>query len=165
MRVRPSEINRLDIVRIFHPAKDNWNVLYVEFASEHQVDQLFSYTRGMVKQDHRMVRWFPKQMYDRYRAIETEAYKIRKDLKLKTRVKIGRNDIEFSIRDPRSTVWKRQDLPENLPKFDFDSYIRPEITSSPPPGRPGRVQILRREVEPEHSDSEATEEVQSTEEN
>ena len=49
MTVAPSEIEKLHIVRIFHPAKENWNVLYVEFGNEYQVDKLFSYTRGMVK--------------------------------------------------------------------------------------------------------------------
>ena len=73
MKVQPSEIEKLDIVRIFHPAKENWNVLYVEFGNEYQVDKLFSYTRGMVKQDHRVVRWYPRQMYDRYRAVESIA--------------------------------------------------------------------------------------------
>jgi hypothetical protein len=140
MKVQPSEIEKLDIVRIFHPAKENWNVLYVEFANEYQVDKLFSYTRGMVKQDHRVVRWYPRQMYDRYRAVESIAYEIRKKLSHKTRVKIGRNDIELSTRETGSAVWKRQALPDNLPKFDLDSFSGP-ATSSPPPGRPGRSLI------------------------
>ena len=35
MKVKPSEIEKLDIVRVFHPARDNWNVLYVELVSEY----------------------------------------------------------------------------------------------------------------------------------
>jgi hypothetical protein len=142
MKVEPSEIEKLDIVRIFHPAKDNWNVLYVEFGNEYQVDKLFSYTRRMVKRDHRVVRWYPKQIYDRYRAVESIAYEIRKKLGHKTRVKIGRNDIELSTRETGSTVWKRQALPDNLPKLDLNhSSSGPATSSSPPPGRPGRSQI------------------------
>ena len=144
MKVKPSDIEKLDIVRIFPPAKENWNVLYVEFGNEYQVDKLFTYTRGMVKQDHRVVRWYPKQMYDRYRAVESVAYEIRKNLKHKTRVKIGRNDIEPSTRETGSTVWRRQALPDHLPKFDLDSSFRPAITLSPPPGRPGRAQVFVR---------------------
>ena len=71
MKVKPSDINNLDIVKIFPPAKDNWNVLYVEFGSEYQVDRLMAHTREIVKQDHRVVRWFPKQMYERYGAVES----------------------------------------------------------------------------------------------
>lgn len=142
MKVQPSVIEKLDIVRIFHPAKENWNVLYVEFGNEYQVDKLFSYTRGMVKQDHRVVRWYPRQMYDRYRAVESIAYEIRKKLSHKTRVKIGRIDIELSTRETGSAVWKRQVLPDNLPKFDLESFSEPTTSSSsPPPGRPGRSQI------------------------
>ena len=157
MKVRPSDIDKLDIVRIFHPAKENWNVLYVEFGNEYQVDKLFSYTRGMVKQDHRLVRWFPKQMYERYRAVESVAYEIRKSSQHKTRVKIGRNDIELSIRESGSTAWRRHSLPDNLPKIDLDCTFRSLTVSSPPPGRPGRPQAdLSKKseevavIEPEH---------------
>ena len=146
MKVRPSDIEKLDIVRIFHPAKENWNVLYVEFGNEYQVDKLFTYTRGMVKKDHRVVRWFPKQMYDRYRAVESMAYEIRKNLKQKTRVKIGRNDLELSTREIGSSFWRRQALPTSLPKIDLDSSFRPAILSSPPPGRPGRGQLFGRSI-------------------
>ena len=52
MKMKPSDIDKLDIVKIFPPAKENWNVLYVEFGSDYQVDMLFSHTRNMVKQDH-----------------------------------------------------------------------------------------------------------------
>jgi hypothetical protein len=140
MKVRPFDIDKLDIVRIFHPAKENWNVLYVEFGNEYQVDKLFSYTRGMVKPDHRLVRWFPKQMYERYRAVESVAYEIRKSSQHKTRVKIGRNDIELSIRESGSTAWRRHSFPDNLPKIDLDCTFKPLTVSSPPPGRPGRPQ-------------------------
>ena len=139
MKILPSEIDKLDIVKIFHPAKGYWNVLYVEFGNEYQVDKLFSYTRGMIKEDHRLVRWFPKQMFDRYRAVESIAYSLRKNHGQKTRVKIGRADIELSSRDPRSTFWRRQVLPGNIPQFDFDSSFRSSVTS-PPPGRPDRTQ-------------------------
>ena len=139
MKVKPSEINKLDIVKIFPPAKDNWNVLYVEFGSEYQVDRLMAHTREMVKSDHRVVRWYPKQMYERYRAVESIAYDIRKTMKHKTRVKIGRSDIELSTRENGNTFWKRQALPDHLPKIDMNFSSRPALVSSPPPGRPGRA--------------------------
>ena len=60
----------------------------MEFGSEYQVDRLMAYTRGMVKQDHRVVRWFPRQMYERYRAIESIAYDIWKIMRNKTRDKL-----------------------------------------------------------------------------
>ena len=135
MKMKPSDIEKLEIVKVFHPAKENWNVLYVEFSSEYQVDRLFSYTRNMVKQDHRVVRWYPRQMYERYSAVESIAYNIRKNLKHKTRVKIGLDDIELSTREAGSSVWRRQALPDSLPKFETAEF-RPALPSSPPPGRP-----------------------------
>ena len=137
MKMRRYDIEKLDIVNIFPPAKENWNVLYVELGSDRQVDMVMSHTRYMVKQDHRVLRWYPRQMYDRYRAVESMAYDIRKNLKQKTRVKIGRDDIELSTREADSTVWRWQVLPASLPRFEMTGS-RPAMPSSPPPGRPGR---------------------------
>ena len=116
MKMKPSDIEKLGIVKVFPPAKDNWNVLYVEFASDYQVDMVMSHTRFMVKQDHRVVRWYPRQMFERYRAIESIAYEIRKTQKLKTRVKVGRDDIELSVRESGSSAWKKQALPDQISK-------------------------------------------------
>jgi hypothetical protein len=96
----------------------------------------------MVKQDHRVVRWFPKQIYDRYRAVESVAYEIRRNLKYKTRVKLGRRDIELTTRETGSTVWRRQPLPDNLPKIDLNCTFRPAGISSPPPGRPVKAELF-----------------------
>ena len=100
-----------------------------------------SHTRYMVKQDHRVVRWYPRQMYERFRAVESIAYELRKYQKQKTRVKIGRSDIELSTREPGSSVWRKQVLPNNLPKFEITEF-RTAMPSSPPPGRPGRSVVV-----------------------
>ena len=137
MKMRPSDIEKLGMVKVFPPARDNWNVLYVEFASDYQVDMVMSHTRFMVKKDHRVVRWYPRQMFERYKAVESIAYDIRKNKKHRTRVKVGRDDIELSVKETGSSVWKRQALPNSLPGFEITAW-RPATTSSPPPGRPGR---------------------------
>ena len=136
MKMKPSEIEKLNIVRIFSPAKEDWKVLYVEFGSDFEVDMVISHTRNIVKPDHRVVRWYSRQMYDRYRAVESIAYDLRKRLHQKTRVKIGRDDIELYTKEPSSSFWRRHSLPDSLPDFDLDSRI--SGLSSPPPGRPGR---------------------------
>ena len=38
MKMRSADNEKLDIIKIFHPAKENWNVLYVELGSDFQVD-------------------------------------------------------------------------------------------------------------------------------
>ena len=70
MKVPPSIIENFNFVRIFPPAKEDWNVLYVEFGSDQEIDKVFSYTRRMIKKDHRVVRWTPRQMFDRFSAIQ-----------------------------------------------------------------------------------------------
>ena len=102
---------------------------------------VMSHTRYMVKKDHRVVRWYPWQMYERYRAVESLAYDFRKNKNQKTRVKVGKDDLELSTREAGSSVWKKQVLPDSLPKFEMAEF-RPAMASSPPPGRPGSGQMF-----------------------
>ena len=44
MKIKPSEIEKIAIVSIFHPAKEDWDTLYVEFKNEFDVDRIFGYT-------------------------------------------------------------------------------------------------------------------------
>ena len=148
MKVKPSDIEKIDIVRIFPPAKEDWDTLYVEFGSEFEVDKLFRYTRVINKADHRLVRWIPKELYERFRALDSFAYKLRVDMrsqgeKLKTRIKVGRDDLELSLKYPNS-IWKSEPLPGGLPDVDLEVGGRSTLTSSPPPGRPGRSEYEQR---------------------
>ena len=131
MEMPPSEIEKLEIIRIFPPARDDWKVLYVEFGSDHDVNNIFSYTRRIVNMENKITHWIPRQMYGRYRAVESLAYTIRQDEKLKTRVKIGRDDFLLS-REPSSSVWHYRKLPNTLPQIDLDqlSLSSSEISSS-----------------------------------
>ena len=152
MKILPSVIEELDIVRVFAPAKENWNVLYVELGSEFQADSIFSYTKVM-KGDNRVVRWFPKEMFARYNALEKVAFNIRdrrEENKIKTKVKIGQCDLELFTRDPLETnsqTWKRHPLPKDLPKIEINLQRRLSMGSSPPPGRPGRTEMLAEAVQ------------------
>ena len=141
LRMLPSEVEKLDIRRIFPSARENWKILYVELGSDHEVDTIFRHTRNMVNKDHRVIPWVPRQMYDRFRAVESIAYAFRRNQNHKTRVKVGRDDLELCTREPGSSIWKKQELPENLPKFEI-AEIRHALASSPPPGRPGRGQMF-----------------------
>ena len=67
--------------------------------------------------------------------MESMAYSIRKNLKQKARVKLGKSDIELSARESGSIFWKRQKLPDDLPGIDME-YGKPHFVFSPPPGRP-----------------------------
>ena len=114
----PSDIEKLNIIKIFPSSKENLNILYVELGSNDEVDTIFTHTRNMVKRDHRVLPWVPRQMYARFRAVESLAYSIRKEEGLKTRVKIGRTDFILRTKVPNTTVWTTGKLPFNLPKIE-----------------------------------------------
>ena len=83
---------------IFPPGKENWDVLYVEFESEKEVDIIFNHTSSMKRPDHSVIRWIPRQMFERFRALQCLAHKIKKEEGLKTRVKICHTDFQLSVR-------------------------------------------------------------------
>ena len=106
------------------------------------MDRLFTHTRVIQKSDHRLVRWIPKELYERFRALDSISYTMRENMKaqgvkLRTRIKVGRLDLEFSLKSPNS-VWRSEPLPDGLPQIDLEATRRPSLTSSPPPGRPNR---------------------------
>ena len=121
LKLPPSEINKLNIKRIFPPAKQDWKVLYVEFSCSSEVDIIFNHTKNMNKQDHRVTQWIPKQMYERFRGVESLAYNIRKEQGLKTRVRIGKSDFVLKTRSKNSQVWSTNQLPCTLPAIETSS--------------------------------------------
>ena len=62
-------------------------------------------------------------MYERYRALEGLAYKLRQEQGIKTSVKIGRTDLVLSTRDPKLSDWSYCKLPNNLPGIDLEQPI------------------------------------------
>ena len=42
MKIRPYIIEKFDIVKVFPPARDDWNTLYVDLGNELEVDKLYS---------------------------------------------------------------------------------------------------------------------------
>ena len=138
MKMMSYVIENLNIIRIFPPAKPDWNVLYVEFGSDYEVDSIFSLTTNMVKRDHRVIRWIPKQMYERFRAVESLAYSFRQEDGLKTRVKIGRSDLMLSTRHPQSSIWVNRVLPSNFPPI----YLPQNI-----PGKASAVPVIESNLE------------------
>jgi hypothetical protein len=81
MQVKPSVIEQLDIVKVFHPAKDDGITLYVELGHELEVDLLDTYTKHIMKKDHRVFPYIPKEMYRSYRGAESYMYSIRQKVR------------------------------------------------------------------------------------
>ena len=120
LKVKPSEIEQLNILKIFHPAKDDWNTLYVELGNEAEVEFLYTFTKNIKEKDNRLFPYIPRQMYRRFRAAESFLYNIRQTEKVKTKVKIGLDDFTLATRIPGSKVWRNCPLPNNLPPIDHD---------------------------------------------
>ena len=53
LKILPSIIDSLDFLRVFPPAKQHWNVLYVEFGNDEQIETIFSHTK--------VLRWVPSR--------------------------------------------------------------------------------------------------------
>ena len=121
MKLPPSVIEKLDIVNVFHPAKDDWNTLYVELGSDMEVDNLYTYTRNIMKKDHRVFPYIPKELYRRYRAAESLLYNVRHAEKVKTKVKIGRDDLILATKAAGSSYWRTYPIPGNLPPIEIQS--------------------------------------------
>ena len=47
MRIRGDDFVKINIVKIFPPAKDEWNVLYVELESKQEADFIYTFTQYM----------------------------------------------------------------------------------------------------------------------
>ena len=88
MKVSGKVFDRMEVVKIFPTARDNWNTLYLEFASESSVQIIYKNSRHL-KRHQRLVSYIPKQLYTRFQGLEETAYNLRhSSIKYKTRVKI-----------------------------------------------------------------------------
>lgn len=93
MRIGEEVFNSLNIRKVFPPARENWDTLYVECESETDINIIFKYAKNL-KKNQRLVRYIPHEFYDRFRAMEADAYLLRhSEPKFKTRIKMGINDL------------------------------------------------------------------------
>ena len=120
MKIQDDVFNEIKIEKIFPPAKDTWDKLYVEFSNQASVNIIYSYARCLRK-DQRLVTYIPKQFYDRYRALESKAYDLRhSDVKYKTRVKMGSSDLILYKKIPGERTWSVHNSTAGLPLVNLD---------------------------------------------
>ena len=154
MKMKEEDIEQLKITRIFPPAKDEWNILYVEFESIEMVNFLMSFAQYMrrdLKGDRPSIeKYIPKELFARYSAIEKLAFGIRQqsNFKAATNVNFGETDFVLKTRSkdihPGGTrvPWRQVDpvtLPDDLPEFEMRlTSAAPRTLRSPTqaPGRP-----------------------------
>ena len=130
MNIREDEFNTLEIKKIFPPAKEGWDKLYVEFRNQISVNTIYRYAKYLRK-DQRLVPYIPHQFYDRYRAMERIAYELRhSEPKYKTRVKMGSSDLILYKKKPGESTWTVLTSPTGLPAVRLDTVVVKKCKSS-----------------------------------
>ena len=144
MRIRGDDLAKINVVKIFPPARDEWNVLYVELDSKREVDFIYTFTQYMrrdVKGDGKpeVQLYVPKQMYKRFMAINLLALRMREDSgrKVGTRVTLGKDDfiLQQRSKEDRKKGWEDAvPLPDDLPEIEM-SLRRGPLSPGEAPGR------------------------------
>ena len=143
MKVKEEHFHKLDIVRIFTPQKTDWQMLYVQFESQDQVDWLLGHTRWIPEAEGGqgqsiVVKYIPKQLYKRWNALQAKAFTIRKESNwtIKTKVGHGRDDFFLQTRPKGEKIWSEdKKLPDDLPTVELEFLTREERSPASAPGR------------------------------
>ena len=106
MNVSEEAFSELKIEKVFAPAKEQWNTLYVRFSAESSVSKLYSFARNL-RTNLRLVPYIPKQFYHRYKDLENQAYELRNcEDRYRTKVTMGVSDLLLYKRKPSERSWK-----------------------------------------------------------
>ena len=143
MRMKDEDVDELDIVKIFSPAKDEWNILYMELATWEMAKFTMSFTafmrRNSTGEDRvEVIKYIPRDLFTRFKAINAYGNQTRIDNKNTTsfRVSFGLEDFILQQKPRGGKGWGPPlPRPANLPAFE---HHMPGSTRSPgeAPGRP-----------------------------
>ena len=128
-------INEMEIERIFTPARENPEWLYVTFKQETSVSKIFEKTRVMRK-DSRIMTYIPKEYHSRFEAMRDLANRLRLEEDCKTRIKMGYKDLQLHRKDRSTGRWELVPIPVDFPPVNFGTSPEKPMTGSPAPGRP-----------------------------
>jgi hypothetical protein len=105
MKVKEEYFEKLGIVRIFAPQKSEWNTLYVVLENTEQADWVLYHSRYLpkVEKGHvqaKVLKYIPRQLFDRWNALQAYAYNIRKDSdwEVQTKITHGKDDFYLQTR-------------------------------------------------------------------
>ena len=114
-------IEEFDIERIFTPARENPEWLYVTFRYEASVSRVFEKTRIMRK-DSRIITYIPREYHSRFQAMKELGNQLRIERDCKTRIKMGHRDLQLHKKERDTGKWELVELPANLPPANFESF-------------------------------------------
>ena len=125
-----------NIVRVFPPAKENWNTLYAEFDTRTTAKTVFGFTRFLRNNDHRVNMYIPHMFYNQFQHLNSIAYKYRiPPSNHKTRINFGNTDMYLQVKSPGSHVWKVVPITDLPPLTTGPEPAHLEVSPSPAPGR------------------------------
>ena len=128
------------ILSIHPPVGDNFDRIYVTFSDITTVNSIFSYTRNM-RRDVKVDLYVPPECRDRYKALQSIAYKERHEDGIKknqTRIKWGEKDFILYKKPLGTRNWSVVPVVELLPPVDLSAVEVPPVHLSPAPGRQSR---------------------------
>ena len=99
------------------------------FESETAVITIFQYAKNL-KKDQRLVRYIPKEFYDRYRAMEGDAYLLRHGvIKYRTKVQMGISDLVLYKKEPGGR-WSSVPDSEEWPLVNLSFGSQSEVSNA-----------------------------------
>ena len=145
LKMKEEDIGKLEIKKIFAPAKVEWNTLYVELGSWEQAKFLLSFTtflrRNTTGEDRlEVVNYIPRDLFERFKAITAvgNQARISSGKTISFRVGFGSDDFILQQKPKGSRGWGPPvPLPADLPPFQHHIHL-PRGARSPgeAPGRP-----------------------------
>ena len=136
MEMKNSITDITKIVRVFPPAKPNWNTLYAEFDTRLTTRTVFSFTRFMRNKDQRVTNYIPHMFYHQFDHLSSIAFKYRvAPHNHKTRIHFGKPDMFLQVKPPGSNTWSVVHVPDLPPLGSHHEPAHLAVSPSPAPGR------------------------------
>ena len=138
MNIPKTTLDKMKITRAFRPSNnDDSDKLYVEFEDETSADIVRRYRLNLAP-GVRIFSWYPPGLYQRYKALEEEAYRLRKVIEPyhQTDIRYESADIALYKRLDRNHRWQRVQV-KGLPAIVFD----PDLLVKPSGGALGRARL------------------------
>ena len=153
MKFDSETIDRMEVEKVFLPAKGDPQCLYVTFKHVASVSKIFEKTRYMRKES-RIISCIPKECHARICAMRDLGKSLKENEKCHWRVKMGLRDLQLNRKDRSTGSWILVPIPETFPQVELRSSPDSFGSNSPAPGRPNQERWYKRTRESSGSSSD-----------
>ena len=125
-----------NILKVFPPAKPDWNTLYAEFDSHATTQTVYWYTRFLKDKEHKVTMYVPHNFWAQFDHLSNIAHKYRVPPSVhKTKIRFGQKDMFLQVKPLGSHTWHVLHVPD-LPTLTLQNHL-PDMSISPSlaPGR------------------------------